>query len=685
MVVSGLCFCWPTPKSGAQKRGQGARKNTAGAEPRIALVIGNGSYTEGQLANPVNDARDMAAALRQLGFEVSIGENCNRRRMEDLIREFGRKIRGGGVGMFYFAGHGVQVGGANYLIPIGAVINGEAEVKYEAMDAGFVLAQMEEAQNRLNIVVLDACRNNPFARSFRSSSGGLASIDAPVGTLIAYATAPGRTASDGGGRNGLYTKELLAAMRVPGLKIEDVFKQVRSEVRRQSNNQQIPWEASSIEGDFYFSAPGVRPAPTAPTPAPTTMSSPAPALAEILQQAGDSLRHLDIEGVISAAQKALIADPNSGVAHRFLQEAYIYQHDSDRSNQARENALRLLEAPKNAMEYEARGVLYYLTDRRRAIADYNEAIRLDPNYALAYNNRGQAYLLSEDFDRAFADLGEAIRLDPKYLEAYINRGATYARKNEYDRAIADFSEAIRLDPKYAEAYNYRGATYNGKGEYDRAIADLSEAIRLDPKEVGAYINRGHAYNEKNEYDRAVADLSEAIRLDPKQASAYNNRGAAYIGKDEYDRAIADLSEAIRLDPKGIEAYINRGHSYITKGEYDRAIADLSEAIRLDPKRADAYEVRMGAYASMKDYDRAIADGGEVIRLDPNNARVYKNRASIYFFRQDYDRAIAGYSEAIRLDPKYAEAYKDRASAYRKIGRKDLAEADEKRAKGLSGK
>jgi hypothetical protein len=255
-----VCFHTHATTLKAQDRGQGTRKPDA--EPRIALVIGNGGYAEGRLNNPVNDARDMAAALRQLGFEVLSGEDRTRRQMEDQIREFGRKIRRGGVGMFYFAGHGVQVAGNNYLIPVGAEINGEAEVRYEAVDVGFVLAQMEDAQNRLNIVVLDACRNNPFARSFRSSARGLASIDAPVGTLIAYATAPGRTASDGGGsRNGLYTKELLSAMQSPGLRIEDIFKRVRTEVRRQSNNQQVPWEASSIEGDFYFSAPSARPTP----------------------------------------------------------------------------------------------------------------------------------------------------------------------------------------------------------------------------------------------------------------------------------------------------------------------------------------------------------------------------------------------------------------------------------------
>jgi TonB family protein len=278
LAAAGFCFCWPAAKllaqarkqPGGQVRGQGVRKPAAGAanagsEPRVALVIGNGAYADGALANSANDARDMATALRQLGFDVSSGENLDRRQMEEKIRDFGKKIRGGGVGMFYYAGHGAQVGGANYLIPIGAQINGEAEVKYEAVDVGFVLAQMEEARNRLNIVVLDACRNNPFARSFRSASNGLASIDAPVGTLIAYATAPGRTASDGNARNGLYTHELLAAMRLPGLKIEDVFKRVRSEVRRQSNDQQVPWESSSIEGDFYFSTSGARPSETPDT------------------------------------------------------------------------------------------------------------------------------------------------------------------------------------------------------------------------------------------------------------------------------------------------------------------------------------------------------------------------------------------------------------------------------------
>ena len=240
----------------AQENRRGMRvQPSAPTERRIALVIGNSTYKDSPLQNPVNDARDMATALRELGFEVIFGENLSLENMERNIRAFGEKIRNGGIGLFYYAGHGIQVNGSNYLIPVDATINIEAEVKYRSVDTGLVLAQMEDARNRLNIVILDACRNNPFARTFRSTQKGLASIDAPSGTLIAYATAPGSVASDGVGKNGLYTRELLKQMRTPNRNIEQVFKQVRIAVLDKTGGMQIPWEASSLVGDFYFLAP----------------------------------------------------------------------------------------------------------------------------------------------------------------------------------------------------------------------------------------------------------------------------------------------------------------------------------------------------------------------------------------------------------------------------------------------
>ena len=219
---------------------------------RIALVIGNANYKDAPLTNPVNDARAISKALSDSGFTVILRENADQRVILGALREFGDKLRAGGTGLFYYAGHGMQIKGRNYLIPVGASIEREDEVAYSAVDAQAVLDKMEAAGNGANIMILDACRNNPFTRSTRSGQAGLAQMDAPVGTLVAFATSPGAVASDGAGINGLYTQHLLAAMRKEGSKVEDVFKQVRANVRRDSQGKQVPWEATSLEGDFYF-------------------------------------------------------------------------------------------------------------------------------------------------------------------------------------------------------------------------------------------------------------------------------------------------------------------------------------------------------------------------------------------------------------------------------------------------
>jgi len=244
--LGGLVFC-----------GNSARASQNGAasgrsERRAALVIGNSNYASGILRNPINDARAMAKVLGDLSFDVTLRENLDQKQMKREIQSFGEKLQEGGVGLFYYAGHGVQVNGRNYLIPVGAAIEHENQVEYEAVDMGSVLSEMDFAHARMNIVIIDACRDNPFARGFRSMSQGLASIDAPTGTLIAYATAPGSVANDGPGENGVYTGELIKAMVQPGLKLEDVFKQVRSAVREATGGKQVPWESSSLEGDFYF-------------------------------------------------------------------------------------------------------------------------------------------------------------------------------------------------------------------------------------------------------------------------------------------------------------------------------------------------------------------------------------------------------------------------------------------------
>jgi hypothetical protein len=261
----------------AQERNVGLK--TTYSEQRVALVIGNADYETAPLKNPVNDAQDMASALGKSGFDVTYLKNLSLKDMKLAIQAFGQKLRNGGAGLFYYAGHGLQVNQINYLVPVDAKIQSAAEVEFECIDAGFVLAQMENAGNRINVMILDACRNNPFTRRFRSAARGLARMDAPSGILIAYATKPGSIAGDGDKRNGVYTQELLRFMRVPGLKIQDVFYKVRESVSKltEANPEpQVPWEETSLIGDFYFEPP------TPPVPVPTSTVS-ADELLEIIK------------------------------------------------------------------------------------------------------------------------------------------------------------------------------------------------------------------------------------------------------------------------------------------------------------------------------------------------------------------------------------------------------------------
>jgi hypothetical protein len=227
------------------------------SEKRLALVIGNSNYVYGNyLSNPVNDANAVAQALEDVGFTVLKYLNTDQKTMNRAMDEFGEKLKNYTVGLFYYAGHGLQVKGNNYLIPVDAALKIEQDVLYDCVDAGRLLGKMEAAGVTTNIVILDACRDNPFERSWSGRSttqgNGLAFMNAPSGSLIAYATSPGKTASDGTGKNGLYTEAVLKYIRVPGLKIEDFFKNVRTMVENNSNMKQTPWESTSLKGNFYF-------------------------------------------------------------------------------------------------------------------------------------------------------------------------------------------------------------------------------------------------------------------------------------------------------------------------------------------------------------------------------------------------------------------------------------------------
>ena len=480
-------------------------------QKRVALVIGNSDYQEGvPLANPVNDANDMTTALEELDFEVIKVINASKQEMEAALTRFYNKIQAGAVSLFYYAGHGIQIKDANYLIPVDANPTRESEVPYQTLPLNLVIDTMEEIKQNTNIIILDASRNDPFSRRWRGRSlypqlDGLARVELRGGTFIAFATAPGNTADDGRGKNGTFTKHILENIRTPGLEIEQLFKEVRKGVAAETGSEQIPWDNSSLIDDFYFQSVAV-------------------------------------------------------------------SSSSSSSSTARE----FFEIAKNKAEKE---------DYEGAIEDYNQAIRLDPDNALAYKHRGDARRNLEDYEEAMADYTEAIRLDPEYAAAYNNRGVVRRQLGDYEEAIADFTEAIQASGNWGKGsptmgYNNRGFTRYQLGDNQEAIADYTEAIRLDPNYADAYNNRGFARYQLGDNQGAIADYTEAIRLDPNYADAYNNRGFARYQLGDNQGAITDVTEGIRLDPNYAEAYYGRGFLRYKLGDYQGAIADFRKAANL---------------------------------------------------------------------------------------------------------
>jgi hypothetical protein len=429
---------------------------------KVALVMGNAGYETAPLKNPVNDSRDIAATLRELGFEVIYRENVNQNDMKRAIREFGERIRGGGVALFYYAGHGVQVKGSNYLVPIGARVENEADVEYECVDAGFVLAQMDSARNSMNIVILDACRNNPFARSFRSTSHGLAQMDAPSGTLIAYATSPGSIASDGTARNGLYTQELLKFVRMPNVSIEEVFKRVRISVRSLTQDKQTPWESSSLVGDFYFvgdkQVADSRPLPTQP--------SFDPAAVELSYW--ESIK-------------------NSNDPEDF--KAYLEKYPNGQfANLARRRASQPTSSP-GMSSGDPNLFQKYLSEGESALNSqnwaeaekaYRNALQLNPNHALSHFNLGEALFAQKKYAEAEIEYRETARLEPNNALAHLYIGDTLFHFGKISEAEVEYRTAVRLDPQNANAHAFLADTLRKQARWTEAETEIQRALQLIP-------------------------------------------------------------------------------------------------------------------------------------------------------------------------------------------------------------
>lgn len=294
-----------------------------------------------------------------------------------------------------------------------------------------------------------------------------------------------------------------------------------------------------------------------------------------------------------------------------------------------------------------------------ALDYFTRRIEYNGKDAFAYNARGIVWQDHKELDKALADFNEAIRLAPTWAHIH-NRGLLWNAKKEFDKALSDYNEALRLNPRSYLVHYHRGELYYGQKEIDKAIDDYSKAIEILPGYALAYASRGWARLAKKERDRAFADFSQAIHLDPKLAGPYRGRAQVYIFRKERAKAIEDLSEAIRCDPHFTLAHVDRSAAWRADGDFDRALADAQEAVRLDSRSAAAYSQRALAHRALKQYDLAIGDWGEAIRLGPGNAGALASRGYTRFLNNEYEKALQDFDACEKLDPKNGWAYRHRA-------------------------
>ncbi|MBI3408349.1 MAG: tetratricopeptide repeat protein [Planctomycetes bacterium] len=381
----------------------------------------------------------------------------------------------------------------------------------------------------------------------------------------------------------------------------------------------------------------------------------------------EDIRQTHPAPAITAAGAPPLASFGSGRSDCISNAELIHRGDSHRLQGSYAQALAdysqaLRVDPSNSLALVQRGQVYWLMGQsQEAIADYSAALELDPKSAVACYYRGKALADSEDYDAAVVNFSEALRLDPHHAWAYHDLGDVYAAQKAYERAIANYCMAIRLNPLAALTYLRRGEATAALGEFERAIADLDNALRLDPHNAVAYMDRGTAFRELGRHEQAEADLSRALELDVTSAKAYYERGVLFQQQGNQERAVRDFDDALYHDPKNADAFCRRAQTFEALGKLDRAVEDLTQAVRLEPSRAAAYSSRGQVYMHKGELDLAQSDFSEAIQIEPTLAVARLNRAKILGRLGQLEEALADCHEAVRHEPQLAQAYLARGS------------------------
>ena len=452
---------------------------------RQALVIGNDDYPGNQLKNAVNDATSVAAALKSMGYSTTLVTNVPRQSMESAISTFAGALSHGDTAVFYYAGHGLQLNGENYLVPIDFKASGPTDVRYQGYSLSSLLNEFTVHGATTEIVILDACRNNPF-RGTRSVQEGWAGVATSAGTLIAFGTSPGSTASDDpGSSHGLFTQELLKYLTSSTLSAEAMLQQVRQDVITASSGAQVPWTASSLTGSFHFK-PGLD---TAMIPVPAISSS-------ADDEAGEASGRSVGASVVSTS-------------HHFTASS-LYANQPSAQPSSADSA-----DPKD---------YYPLIARAATLAQQG------------------------DYDTSVRTLKAVLELDPRSALALRILGLVFNLMGQHGKAVTVLTRAVAADPQDAKSYYYR-CVVRGPSDASEAVEDCEASLGIDPDNPNTHLGLANAFLSLGDLDRARTEAQRAIKMDPQSPLAYSVLGKILAKQGDMSGAQEDYSRAIAIAPQ----------------------------------------------------------------------------------------------------------------------------------------
>ena len=669
-------------------------------EKRLALVIGNANYDKGALKNPVNDAFLMKETFEKLGFDVILKTNVETRTdFINVVEEYNKIRKNYTIGFVYYAGHGVQIGGDNYLLPTKELYETENHFKYKGVPISIFTDEWDNPySNEVNVLILDACRNNPLEKQIFGSTrniidnGGLGLAEMkkekqPSGSIVAFSTAAGQTASDGktDEKNSFYCKSLAKNMLLVDVSIRNIFGKVSKEIYTET--KQYPEVSDKMfDVDFYLTK--------------STYADEIVLIDSLIEEENYDLALEKVAFIFTKSpdnKKALLrrgrieykrnleynglhlfkADslyPNDQEVNQYIARFYATIGDKNKAINNINHAIKL--DGSNPDNFMWRAVFYSEQNKQvEALQDYTKAIELDNKNGRRYYERAlfyEEYL--EDYDNALIEYSKAIELDPTNIDFLYARGVCYTdifKKN--NKAREDFNMILTLDPNNINTINYLGLIFEDEENYDLAINQFEKGIALEKTNPTSaafcYSNRAEIYAQQGKLTEALQDYTKAIELDDKNGYRYYSRALFYEEfREDYIKALDDYSKAIELDPTDLDFLYRRANLFDEHLERRKnAIEDYETMLSIDPEDIDAINSLGLILKKDERFELAINQFEKGIALEKTNpnsaAYCYSNRAEIYVQQGKLTEALQDYTKAIELDNKNGRKYYKRAIFY----------------------